>query len=348
MTKKDEDFTELRSAEKPSPLKRLGEAMVDMQPPEWIVEGLLPRGAFVMLAGEAKVARKTTLATHLSICLAKGEPFLGLPTKKCRVAMLNLEDGYQTMLGRYYDFGIRAGDELPIDLLVDENRLFDALDVVRKEKPDVVIIDPLMEVEILFGVKSENASIEMATVLKELRRLARELNILVVVMHHAGAKSELRGSTTLKGSTDGWFVLSWIKKLGVRRLKWWLRRAPEGHVDLSIQYTETGIDVDCVTAPVFGDTGDGGAEGSSDEDDGGGINQDSYTRICTVLQKAIGPMSQNEIREAARVRKKDLPDILAMLLNDGLVETSTVGRMKQWSWKRDEATSPLVSDGDLF
>ena len=312
-----------------SPLMPLGKAMGRRREIEWLVEGLLPRGSFVILAGEAKKGMKTTIATHLSLCLARGEPFLGLPTQKCKVAMLNLEDGEQVMLNRYYNFGVREGDDVPVDLLIDEDRYLEAIEIVKQQKPDVVIIDPLLEVELLMGVTSENAAIEMGTILRSLRRLARKDGITTLLMHHAGAKSEMRGSTTLRGSTDGWLSVKWMKKIRCRRLSWWLRLAEQGYVDLAVQYDEDNrITVDVAGAPVFGDDGESNGK-SNDDDDGTTVNPDVYTRIVAALQEAgEDGLTKTDIQKGARVKTASVKPIIEMLLTDRLVEKK--GRRYTW------------------
>ena len=327
-----------------SPLQRLGEAMADRKDPEWLVEGVFASGCFYILAGEPKMGNKTTLASHLSICLASGENFLGLETKRCRVAVLNLEDGKQTMLNRFWRFGIEVGSEIEIDLLIEEDRYEEAVEIIRKSKnpPDVLIIDPLLEVELLMGVQSENAAVEMGRVLKSLRSLARKCGICVILLHHAGAKSDMRGSSTLKGSTDGWITIKYKKKLKMRRMSWWTRIAPIGYVDFVVQYDDDDrITIDASGTPVF----DSDGEDASDEvDEGSGINQEVYQKVCSVLQREDirkNGISKVGIKKEAKIKASSVKPIIDILQADGLIEE----RGRKWFWVDSKAS---VSTPDTF
>jgi hypothetical protein len=318
----------------------LGEAMKDRKSPEWLVEGLLPKGAFVVLAGEPKRARKTLLTLHLALCLAKGEPFLGFPTKRSKVVIANMEDGYQCLLERFWAYGVREDNDLDIHLLRDDGDVMGMIGAIADDPPDALLIDPMMELELEYGVKSENDATDMGRVLRDMRNLARRNNTLVFLAHHSGTKSEIRGSSAFRGSTDGWFTLAKRPKSEARRLAWWLRRAPEGYVDVSIDVTAgedwqiQDIEVDCISAPVLREPEDeSGKKAREDREDEAveTFNAETYSRICAALQEAGEPVTQAYIRKHARVKSNDLPRALDMLTRDGLIEV--VGdKRKKYSW----------------
>jgi len=324
--------------------------MKDRRPVEWIVNGLIPRNSFIILTGEAKKARKTTLATHLALCLVNGSPFLGMSTRPCKVAILNLEDGKDCVLDRLYFFGVRQGDtlengeRLPLKIITDEDRYQDALNESIAWGADVIIIDPLIEVELLAGVKNENDNIQLGQVLRGIRRIVRDNNLAVLLLHHGGAKSEMRGATVLKGSTDGWLTLKIQRKSKTRRLSWWVRRAAEGYVDVDIEYvTESGNDdlsikVDCPSAPVFGSVDD--QNGDDDEDEGGGVSSDLLMRVARLLQEATKngeALSKKQIRLAVKVRRETVAEVLDVLQSDGLAVTTPKGK---WAWKAPDEPLP--------
>lgn len=323
---------------KPPATEYVVDIMKDRRPVEWIVNGLIPRNSFMILAGEAKKARKTTLSTHLALCLINGSPFLGMTTQPCKVAMLNLEDGKDCVLDRFYYFGVRQGDtlengeKLPLKIITDEDRYLDALNEAVEWGADVIIIDPLIEVELLAGVKNENDNIQLGQVLRGIRRIVRANNIVVLLLHHGGAKSDMRGATVLKGSTDGWLMIK-LHKAKNRRLSWWIRRAAEGYVDVDIKYVagstadDLSINVDCASAPVFG------TPDQDDEDEGANMSDDTLTRVGKLLQEAAvegKPLSKKQIRLAIKVRNEAVTEALNVLQNDGLVTVNAKGK---WSWK---------------
>jgi len=57
----------------------------------WIVEGLFAEGGYSLLVSKPK-AGKSTLASCLSMCVLRGTPFLGRPTKAGSVLYLALEE----------------------------------------------------------------------------------------------------------------------------------------------------------------------------------------------------------------------------------------------------------------
>jgi len=68
-------------------------AMATRDPPprEWIVEGMIPRAANVLLSAHGG-SGKTLLALHLAVCVATGKPFFGQATKQGKVVALFAED----------------------------------------------------------------------------------------------------------------------------------------------------------------------------------------------------------------------------------------------------------------
>jgi hypothetical protein len=64
------------------------------KPIPYIVDGLLPSGSWSTLSAKPKQG-KTSLSRYLSVCIAKGLPFLGRDTQRGEVLLLSLEDPLQ-------------------------------------------------------------------------------------------------------------------------------------------------------------------------------------------------------------------------------------------------------------
>jgi hypothetical protein len=316
-----------------SPFKKLGAAMYDMREPEWLVEGLLAKSTLVILAGLPKMGRKTTLAQYISLCLARGEPLFGLPTKQCRVAVLNLEDGYQRILRRYRAFGILPDDPAEIYVLAEDGEFYRAIERVKVFRPDVLIIDPLMEVELAMGVKNENDATQMGGVMRALRSLTRNCDMLSILLHHFGTKNDrARGSSTLQGSTDGWFDIRFLAKKGCHRLSWWLRDAMEGHVDLNIKFGGRGdsgggvsVSVDIESAPVFGDTGESSGK---DDEEKSSVDLQKYLAVVKVFQSAKEPLSRDMVQRESGIKTATVSEIMNQLKADNCIKKSG----QRWVW----------------
>lgn len=61
------------------------------KPIPYLIDGLLPSGAFSVIAGKPKHG-KSSLARYEAVCVAKGKPFLGRDTERGEVLLISLED----------------------------------------------------------------------------------------------------------------------------------------------------------------------------------------------------------------------------------------------------------------
>ena len=63
----------------------------DLKPPKWVVEGIIPTGTIVLIAGDAGVGKSVmNLAEGLHVAL--GRPFLGHKTVQSRVLYFDEEN----------------------------------------------------------------------------------------------------------------------------------------------------------------------------------------------------------------------------------------------------------------
>ncbi len=314
-------------------IRRASEVVKDRKPIDWIVEGVLPAGSFVTFAGPPKTGMKTVISMHLALCLARGEPFLGFATKKCDVWMLNLEDGYQMMANRLYAFGVRETDvDLDLSILTDEDNFSAAFALMCQKRPTVVIIDPLMELELLWGVTNENDAVQVAGVMKKIRLAAHKLGITILLIHHAGTKSDHRGSTALKGSTDGWLMVDWRRSKRARVLSWQPRGADRGEIDVGVVFTDDSVTVDCLSGPRWGDDIEDNGE-DDDRSDEEGMNAEGYQKVCQVFQEAGGPLGKEDVRKMCKLRRGAVKAIMDQLESSGLL----VKEGKKWRWSAKAA-----------
>jgi hypothetical protein len=65
----------------------MGDALDDLPPFEWQVEGIIPRRGLACLSGEPGCG-KSFLALHLALCIATGQPFFGRAVTKGRVLFI--------------------------------------------------------------------------------------------------------------------------------------------------------------------------------------------------------------------------------------------------------------------
>lgn len=102
-------------------------------------------------------------------------------------------------------------DRMKLDTIAGRTHIGELIHYV---KPDVVIMDPLVE----FHGGDENSSRDMATTLRNLDWLRHRLNFATIIVHHTGKPSDasflrqgpelLRGSSVLHGKADTFLMLT--------------------------------------------------------------------------------------------------------------------------------------------
>ena len=242
------------------PVSLMDEPYVD---DSWLGDGLLAPGDFMLIAGPPK-SQKSFLAQDLCVHLAMGWDWLGLEVKKpCRVAYINMEMGKKTLIRRMkaLPVGKQGGEQGEIDrahlrthykitakhfLVLDDsgvnklvNRIKGEMFREEGEKPDVIVIDPLVNV---FPGQSENDNQEMMAFLKRLDAARNEINpdAALMVLHHSSKVSKrdmaenpfnsIRGAGSLRGYYTS-CVMIFQEEVGVdeRRIMFECRdgRAPD-------------------------------------------------------------------------------------------------------------------------
>ena len=163
----------------------------DEPDPPQLIEGILFRGAKMIIAGPSK-SRKTWNLTDLAISVALGRPWCGFATRAASVLYVNLEiarfsyrkrirficegRGFRADdLGRFHIWN-RRGRDNEITQLADRLRR-----QVTRIAADLIIIDPIYKT---YGDREENSNTEMAQVLNELEKLAQDTGAAVLIAAH--------------------------------------------------------------------------------------------------------------------------------------------------------------------
>ena len=191
-----------------------GETLMDMElaAPKFCVQGLLPQGLCI-LGGAPKIG-KSWLMLDLCVRIAKGEPMWGMETSKGTTLYLCLEDTYfriQQRLGCITDEVSDHAFFANASFSLAEGLMTQITDFVR-EHPDttLVVIDTFQMVRSNTDVSYGNDYEELAA----LKRLADELRICILLVHHLRKLNDkdplnrLSGTTGIAGAVDAVFILA--------------------------------------------------------------------------------------------------------------------------------------------
>jgi len=186
--------------------------LCEMQfPPRETLLHEIERGEVVMVAAITNRG-KTTFMRNAAVSLATGGEYLPLVKAGTPrvVYYLDFETGLSRaradvmkMLGRLeqskralmaHNFHLVADcriDEMPLSLSNPKHLAFVEEDA-RRVGADVIIVDT---VTVAFDFQDENNNAECTRVMKRLIRLARQLNVVVVFLHHIGKAKQEEGQT---------------------------------------------------------------------------------------------------------------------------------------------------------
>lgn len=183
---------------------------------EYIVEGVIQRGANGFIVAEPKVG-KSWAAVDLALAIATGQPWLGFKTERAPVALITREDhpnltrwrmgrllaGRGLWSGKLDDWlWVNSKDQSPQFRLDEPAQLSEMISELQRVKPELVILDVL---NVLHGA-DENDNTEMRKVMDCADLMHRELRASVGILHHFGKGQATRITQRLRGASGiaGW------------------------------------------------------------------------------------------------------------------------------------------------
>lgn len=189
-------------------------SFTDLKEKVWICEKLgLYQGSLNILCGKGN-AGKTMLAQYLASCACVGVDLLGkYPVSKSRVLHLDLEQSKEQTITRYlrlrnglnirsgFNISLSALDRIPVVNSGNYARVYEALVSIFKDY-NLIIIDSL---KALTEADENGGNIE--PILKMIKRIASELGICILIIHHKGkyangATQSGRGHSSIYDTVD--------------------------------------------------------------------------------------------------------------------------------------------------
>ena len=289
------------------PTRRPAELAEQPQERRWLVEQLWSEQAVGIIGGEPKCG-KSFLALDLAVAVATGTPCLRrFSAASGRVLLFAAEDAAHIVRERLDGIAQAAGtylenldiDVVPavrLDLADDRQRLFET---VRRVRPRLLVLDPLVRLHRI----DENAAGEVAPLLACLRDLQRNFETAVVLVHHARKSAHARGGQALRGSSE---LHAWgDSNLYLRRKKHRIlltveHRASRSPDEIALELRETPI----LSLQIV-------------EDASEALTISPRQRIVSLLAEM--PLSQRQIRDAAKMRASTVNSVLKELVSEGRV-----------------------------
>lgn len=184
-----------------------------LEPIEWVVDGLIPRGAYGIIGGEAKTFKSTTVL-DLAFAVAYDRRFLGkYPVEQGKVLMIQSENderqvqeqlqqmreasGMPRLPKGQFLILSRSGFKLANPDTDTDHRVW-AEQQLERERPSLLVLDPLY----MIFRGDEKKSEDMQPILEWIQHISLEYNCTVLVIHHfnKGTAEGQRSFNRLSGS----------------------------------------------------------------------------------------------------------------------------------------------------
>jgi RecA-family ATPase len=188
--------------------------------PSWVVEGIIPAGTIIMVAGDAGVG-KSVMSLSEGLHIALGRPFLGHKTSQRRVLYFD-EENSRPDLGAYLQriwsgMGQPALEEIKPFFRIESFSLGsptwpgDMESIIKEFAPGMVYIDTATSA---LSIIDENSNAEAQKACNQLRNIIKRLSdppaikILKHAKYQSGGGKEgrprrvIRGAKAWKGAVD--------------------------------------------------------------------------------------------------------------------------------------------------
>lgn len=207
--------------------------MREVVPPEFVVDGLIPRRGVTLLMGEGGIG-KSFVVIDLAYSVGSGGKFLyHFDCTPGGVLIVDLENDEATIARRIQKinagrhevdgstcavpvFIVRKDDLSAVELRIDEEKGKDALcKLVEQHRPQLLVIDPLVAIH----GSDENDNLKMRQLIMRLQDIARRFDLAVVLVHHLrkrgvinDAGQMIRGASDLRNAVDSHLSLRKVSK----------------------------------------------------------------------------------------------------------------------------------------
>ncbi len=276
--------------------------------PAWLIDELWANEAVGIIGGAPKCC-KTYLALEMALAVASGRPCLGrFPVPQHGpVLLFAAEDSPLQVRARLLGLALARGvdfqslpvflilaQQLRLDLSQDHARLAAA---IEKHQPRLLVLDPFVRLHRL----DENSAMEVSALLADLRALQRRFHLAVLLVHHTRkANGESSGGQALRGSSD---LHAW----GDSNL--YLGRSQD-KLRLTVEHRAAKAPEPIILTLVGDDTPRLVVVSTAPEPEPPGLED----QVLALIGRSPGPLTQQQLRGALKVRNQSLTAALQELL----------------------------------
>ncbi len=304
------------------PVVRIGEIVPEEQTQRWLIDLLWGASAVGVIGGAPKCS-KTWLALDMALSVATGTPCLNkfAVPQAGPVLVYLAEDSLPVVRERVEGMARHRGLELasipihvitlPVLRLDREPHRAMLFQTARRLRPRLLLLDPLVR---LHGIDENNAG-EVAGLLAYFRSLQRELDLSVVLVHHArkNGASGVAAGQGLRGSSD-------IHAFGDSNL--YLKRSSE-RLTLTMEHRAAAapapVTLELISSPpetthlaVIAERHDGPCRSLQE-------------RVLELLTQAGGVLTRGKMRDTLGVKNERLGIVLEALEQAGQVRRTAAG-----------------------
>ena len=226
------------------PVITAGYALQQRPAIEWMVDGLFQPSSLGMIVGQFGIG-KTYAALDIAVCVARGDAWMGKPTKRATVLIIDEESGDRRISDRLGATlrGHDAGNDTDIFVmsfagftLMDDEGVVEMCKAIEHFQAKLVIIDALAD--IIPGA-DENSVKEIMPALIFLREIAERTSACIVLLHHVNKGGEYRGSTAIAAKVDVMLKMERIEKSNSVKFSFTKARDVEQHEVVALMNFES-------------------------------------------------------------------------------------------------------------
>jgi DNA polymerase-1 len=168
---------------------------------------LFKKGELTLLVGEAKFSGKTTLMFIALKAVLEGRTFLDMETKRAKILYLSEQGNNLSRAIETSGINVEDEDSLRVVQFRDvwtipwSDTIDRAILTAQEQKREILPVDTFAAFSRLKGSEENNAG-DVQERLEPLKIAAQAHDLAVVLVHHSGRDSMIRGSSALDGTVD--------------------------------------------------------------------------------------------------------------------------------------------------